>query len=165
MKRFLAIGLIAVAMSVMGSTSQAQNNLFGGTKQTLGTLLGAVVGGFGGSQIGKGRGQLIAVGVGTLAGAFLGNSIGQSLDRADQIAMQRTTQHSLETAPTGTTVGWQNPGTGNRGYVTPRRTFLDTRSRQHCREYTNTVLIDEQIETVRGVACRQQDGTWRIRNS
>ncbi len=42
---------------------------------TLGCLLGAAAGGYGGAQIGKGTGQLAAVGAGTLLGCGLGSGI------------------------------------------------------------------------------------------
>ena len=44
-----------------------------GDKQTLGTLIGAGLGGLAGSQIGSGTGQLAAVGAGVLLGGLLGN--------------------------------------------------------------------------------------------
>ena len=54
-----------------------------GDKQTVGTLIGAGLGGLAGSQIGSGTGQLAAVGAGVLLGGLLGNEVGRSLDKAD----------------------------------------------------------------------------------
>ena len=88
-----------------------------GPKQSGGTLIGAGLGALAGSQIGSGRGQLAAVAIGALAGAFVGNEIGKSLDRADKIAMENSTQRALETAPSGQAVAWQNPDSGNSGIV------------------------------------------------
>ena len=76
--RFLAISLLVV------SVSACQTNGWGGN-QTMGTLLGAGLGGFTGSHIGKGKGQLAAVAVGTLGGAIVGNEIGASMDRQRQM--------------------------------------------------------------------------------
>ncbi|MFA6279227.1 MAG: glycine zipper 2TM domain-containing protein [Bdellovibrionales bacterium] len=48
----------------------------------LSTGVGAALGGFVGSQIGKGDGQLAATGAGVFLGGMMGNSIGHSMDRA-----------------------------------------------------------------------------------
>ncbi len=64
-----------------------------GPKEGVGTLLGATGGAILGSNIGGGKGNIAAIAIGTLAGAFFGQEIGRSLDRADQIAMDR--MHSI----------------------------------------------------------------------
>ncbi len=33
---------------------------------------------------------------------------------------------------------------------------------QSCREYKQTIVIADQIETAKGTACRQPDGSWKI---
>ena len=68
----------------------------GGEKEKAGTVIGAGLGALAGAHVGKGTGRLIAVAVGTLAGAALGGEVGKSLDRADRLAMERSTQHALE---------------------------------------------------------------------
>ena len=77
-----------------------------GPKETGGTLLGAGAGALAGSQIGSGRGTLVAVAIGTLEGALIGQGIGQSLDRADQLMMERNAQYALESTRTNTTTTW-----------------------------------------------------------
>jgi surface antigen len=138
----------------------AQNQ---GQKQTGGTLIGAGLGALAGSQIGGGRGQLAAVAIGALAGAFLGGEVGKSLDRADELAMERTSQQALESNRTGQPSGWKNPDSGHSGTVTPTETY-QTASGNHCREYQQTVTIDGKTERVHGRACREPDGTWKIVN-
>ena len=133
----------------------------GGPKQTGGTLVGAGLGALAGSQIGGGSGRLAAVAIGTLAGAYLGSEVGQSLDRADQAAMNQNAQSSLEYGKTGQTSTWQNPDSGHSGTFTPTGTFQNT-SGQYCREYQSTVTIDGQQEVAHGRACRQPDGSWKI---
>jgi surface antigen len=152
--RYLAIGFIALALAACQE---------GGQKQTLGTLLGAVGGAVVGSQIGKGKGQLVAVAAGTLLGGFLGSEIGKSLDHADRTAMENTTQRSLETAPSGNTVSWRNPDSGHAGTVTPQPSYQNA-SGSYCREYEQTITVDGRTETAHGTACRQSDGSWKIVN-
>jgi surface antigen len=132
-----------------------------GQKQTGGTLLGAGLGALAGSQIGSGRGQLAAVAIGALAGAFLGNEVGKSLDRADEVAMERSTQTALETAPSGQTVAWRNPDSGNSGTITPQP-VVESNAGEFCREYQQTITVAGQSEQAYGTACRQADGSWKI---
>ena len=148
-----------ILVFALGACQQGQVS-----KTTGGTLIGAGLGALVGSQIGSGGGKLAAVAIGTLAGGFLGREVGKSLDRADQLAMQRTSQTALESTPTNQVSSWRNPDTGHSGTVEPTRTYQST-SGQNCREYTQTVTIDGRTETIRGTACRQHDGTWKVANN
>jgi surface antigen len=152
-----------IRMAVVGASVLALAACTDGTgpKQTAGTLIGAGLGGLAGSQIGSGTGQLAAVGAGVLLGGLLGSEIGKSLDRADRAAMQRTTQQSLESQPSGTVTSWQNPDSGNYGSITPRPAYQAS-SGQYCREYQQSVTVGGQTQDAYGTACRQPDGTWKI---
>ena len=153
--RMALVGLIALTMGLAGCSGNP------GDKEALGTILGAVGGGIAGSQVGKGRGKLVATGIGTLLGAAIGNEIGKSLDRADRLAMQRTTQQSLEKAKSGTTSTWKNPDSGNQGTITPKKTYRKADG-SYCREFQQTVTIGGRTEEAYGTACRQPDGTWKL---
>jgi surface antigen len=124
----------------------------------VGTVTGGVVGGILGSHFGGGSGKVLATGAGALIGAYLGGNIGRSMDRQDQLEMQR----ALETAPTGHIVRWRNPDNGNRYYVKPTRTYYH--HKQHCREYTTHALIGGKTQEIYGKACRRPDGSWRVVN-
>ncbi len=135
-----------------------------GTKQNVGTLLGAGAGAVLGSQVGSGRGQLAGVAIGTLLGAGLGASVGKSLDRADQLAMQQSMNHSLERGPSGQRSEWRNPDSGHSGSYTPQPAYRAS-SGQTCREFQQTVTIDGREQSAYGTACRMPDGSWQIQNS
>ena len=154
LSRLVAVGTLVVALAACTGEQT-------GSKQTLGTLAGAALGGLAGSQIGSGKGKLAAVGAGVLLGGLLGSEVGKSLDRADRLAMSQTTQQALETRPSGTSAAWRNPDSGNSGTVTPQPAFT-TASGQHCREYQQTVMIGGEAQSAYGTACRQPDGTWKI---
>ncbi|MBL4720944.1 MAG: glycine zipper 2TM domain-containing protein, partial [Alphaproteobacteria bacterium] len=126
-----------------------------------GTLLGAGMGALVGSQIGSGRGTLVAVAIGALGGAMMGGSIGQSLDRADRMAMERA-QSAAADAPIGRAVAWRNPDSGASGEITPVREGWRKDSGAYCREYQQSVTIGGETESAYGVACRQPDGSWKI---
>ena len=134
-----------------------------GNKQTVGTLIGAGLGGLAGSQIGSGTGQLAAVGAGVLLGGLLGNEIGKSLDKADQAYAERNAQQSLEHQPTGQTSTWVNPDSGNSGSITPTRTYQASGG-EYCREYQQTVTVGGEQQSAYGTACRQPDGSWKLIN-
>jgi len=151
--------IIAIPVSLALLLSACETT--GGPKQTGGTLLGAGLGALAGSQIGGGRGQLAAVAIGALAGAVVGGEVGKSLDRADRLAMRRTSQGALERNRTGQVSRWRNPDSGNSGTITPVRTY-QTASGQNCREYQQAVTIGGKTESAYGTACRQSDGSWKI---
>ena len=132
-----------------------------GTKQQLGTVLGAGVGAVASSTIGDGRGQLLAIAAGTLVGSLLGSEIGKSLDRADLAYMAQTQQQALESMPSGTQSTWRNPDSGNSGSFIPQPAVrrLDG---TYCREFQQTIVVGSQTETAYGRACRQPDGQWRM---
>ena len=124
----------------------------------VGTVTGGVVGGLLGSQFGSGSGKVAAAAGGALLGAFLGGNIGKYMDRQDRLEMQ----HALETAPTGRTVTWKNPDTGNQYRVKSTRTYYT--NQQPCREYVTHAIIGGKTEQIYGKACRQADGSWRVVN-
>lgn len=126
------------------------------TKQDIGMVTGGVLGGALGSQVGGGTGTTVAIVAGTLLGAAIGGSIGRSMDEQDRMRTAR----ALEYSPTGQPTSWRNPDNGYQYTVTPTQTY-DTNSGV-CRDFTTVGVIDGQRETVKGKACRQPDGTWKM---
>lgn len=129
-------------------------------KQQVGGVGGALLGGLAGSQVGSGSGQLWATGAGVLLGALVGSSIGSSLDKADLAYAQQANQRAYD-APIGQTISWNNPESGNRGTVTPRRDGYSSSGR-YCRQYEQTIYVGGRQETAVGTACQNSDGTWNI---
>jgi surface antigen len=153
--RVLPAGVVALALIACSENM--------GTKETVGTLGGAALGGLAGAQVGSGSGQLAATAAGVLIGAFVGREIGKSLDQADQLYAEQTAQQSFESSPSGTTSEWSNPDSGHSGTVTPEPAF-QTADGQYCREYQTTVTVGGQTEMAYGTACRQPDGSWKVVN-
>jgi surface antigen len=133
-----------------------------GTKQTVGTLAGAGLGGLAGATIVRGKGRLAATAAGTLLGAFLGNAAGKSLDRADEVYASRAQALALESTPTGSAVPWRNPDTGSTGAVMPLDTYESAGT--YCREFQHKAKIGGQSQQVYGTACRSSDGQWQVVN-
>lgn len=132
----------------------------GGTKETVGTVGGAVVGGVIGSQFGGGTGKLVATGVGTLLGAFIGKEIGSSLDKADQAHAESAAKRAYA-APIGDPVTWNNPNSGNSGSITTTRDGWSS-SGNYCREFKQQITVGGRSEAAYGTACKQADGTWKV---
>jgi YD repeat-containing protein len=126
-----------------------------GPGQTVGTLGGAVAGGYIGSAIGGGStGATIA---GALIGGFIGSAIGASLDEEARRRAAQAQYQALEYGQSGQPVSWTDPD-GPYGYVTPGPTYQV--NAYNCRDYTHTIYIDGQPQVARGTACRNPDGTW-----
>ncbi len=143
--------ILIVLVASLGLTScQSMNN------EDSGVLAGGVIGGLLGSQFGGGTGQVLATGAGVLLGAYLGGRIGKSMDKTDRHEME----HALETGKTGRSISWKNPDSGNRYSVRPTKTYY--RNRRPCREFTTTATISGKREVVRGKACRDSRGHWRM---
>lgn len=157
MKKTIYAGMMVAALALTGC--QTDN---WGTKQTVGTGVGALAGGLAGSQIGKGSGKTWATGVGVLLGALAGSEVGASLDAADRMAMQQAQSRSYA-APVGQAITWNNPQTGNSGTYVATRDGTDTAGR-YCREYQQTVTVGGKNQSAYGTACRQPDGSWEVIN-
>ncbi len=126
-------------------------------RELLGSLLGGATGGFLGSKVGDGRGQLAAVAGGALLGFLVGGSIGRTMDEVDQHCIGQALEHASD----GQTITWNNTQSKAQYQVVPTRTVQASDGR-YCREYTATAVINGRIEKTYGKACRQPDGSWRL---
>jgi len=107
----------ALAVSVFATGCATDGNGGGwGTKQSIGTAIGAVAGVLLGSQIGGGSGRTVAMIAGALAGGALGNWIGSSLDAKDQEALAASTQRALASGKAQT---WTSDHSGAKATIRP----------------------------------------------
>lgn len=134
-------------------------------KQGVGATVGTITGGLIGAQFGKGSGKIFTTIIGAMAGAGIGSAIGKDLDDKDRQLMQQSSQQALESAPSGTSIKWNNPDSKNNGVITPIKTFKanqGTHKGRYCREFTQTINIGGRSEKAYAIACRMPDGVWRI---
>lgn len=124
-------------------------------REAVGAVIGATVGGVVGSQIGKGDGRAVATILGAVFGAVIGAQIGRDMDTADRACFG----HAMELAKDKQKVTWVNPDTGVAYAVTPGKGYKS--GEQPCRNYTSRVTYKGKNETVKGKACRSDDGVWR----
>lgn len=133
----------------------------------VGTVVGAVAGGVIGNQFGKGSGNTAATVGGAILGGIAGNAIardGCRNERADAYYYNRTYYDAFDAPEYGRRYEWRNPHNGNYGYVTPTRRSEGRRYGYsgECREFSQMVYVGgRQYEDIR-VACRTDDGSWRI---
>ena len=161
MKNICRLGAYFMLMSIIVITITACQTM--GEKEQIGSVAGGIIGGLAGSQIGKGKGQLMATAAGSVLGFILGKEIGASLDKVDQLYAKKTASEALETNPTGETSSWTNPDSGNSGTITPTQTSY-LASGEPCREYQQSVTVDAETHQTTGKACRNEDGIWYIVN-
>lgn len=177
MKRL--IPLLSLTAVLLAGTQPA----WAGDKTLLGIGMGAALGGFLGSTIGKGDGQLAATGAGVFLGGLMGHSVGSSLDRADSAyygggyggsAMTYAPAYPSYYEPTYVAPEPQpvyiQPQVVE--YYTPQSRAVVVESdymgppppkrSRHCREFTQTVRIDGQVRESYGTACLRPDGSWQI---
>src|SRR5690606_29591256 len=156
--------LLIAAPLTLGACADGMGDFEGiaglGPRQTIGAGGGALAGGLLGSQIGSGGANAVATAAGALLGGFLGAEIGRQLDEADRREAAEAFGRAAE-GPTGQTVVWRNPDSGNYGSVTPTGGIYAEGDRS-CREYRSTATVGGQTETRTGVACRRPDGTWEV---
>jgi surface antigen len=151
---------VASAVTLLALSACAGSDY--GTKQTVGTLAGAGLGGLAGATLFDGNARIAGAAAGTLLGAFLGNEAGKSLDRADATYASRAEAAALEYAPAGSATPWRNPDSGSYGTVTPVHTYETAGG--YCREFQHKAKIGGRNEQVYGTACRSADGAWQVVN-
>ena len=128
------------------------------SKQDAGVAVGAVAGGVIGNQFGKGKGNLVATALGAVVGGIVGSEIGKALDDNDRRAAAEAELAALERGQSGVATPWRNPDSGHYGMVVPSKPYqVEARD---CRDYTHTIYIQGEPQTMRGTACRNPDGTW-----
>ena len=157
--KVMRFGLMAALALFLAACAQGGQGV--GTKQAVGGLGGAALGGLLGSQFGSGEGRLAATAAGVLIGGLVGSEIGRNLDEVDRLQAQQAASRA-QTAPIGQTITWNNPNTGNYGSVTPLRDGT-SQSGEYCREFQQTVTVGGRTQQAYGIACRQPDGSWQIR--
>ena len=151
MKKLMLVGLVSLPL-VSGCA----------TKMETGAVVGALTGGalaYGLGQDSSKKELWTVLGIGL--GARIGQNIGKQLDERDRYLMAQTFEHTMEKAPTNSTGQWQNPDTGHGGTITPTNTIVTNGT--PCREFTQTVSIGGQMQEAYGTACRQADGSWKIK--
>lgn len=172
-KTALLMALTALFLLPVGDAHASRGSLWE-------TGIGAALGGYIGSTIGKGRGNLAATAAGTFIGANIGHAFAQS--RRSHHYVQRphpatyyTPRHhhyrpnyvapitSVQPARPIYEDSYKHPRAVHvdKGYMGKRPQHM-RRLGRHCRDFTQTIRIDGQIKESYGIACMRPDGSWQI---
>ncbi len=122
-----------------------------------GAIPGANPGTVVGSPIAVGAGEAP---VGPVEGGLMGAEVGRSLDDADRATALKAEYEALEYGRVGNPTVWQSKSGDNHGQITVGSSYQV--NRLDCREYTHNVWIGGRLRVVKGTACREPDGVWRI---
>jgi surface antigen len=167
----LTLGLGACETSGLGDNTHNDRDNDRGSREKVGMVIGSIAGAWLGSTLGEGKTNTLSILTGTILGTYLGGVAGKRLDERDREMASEAGEKAME-SPIGQTVSWANPDTGNSGTVIPTRdTQLisgaggtgGAKTKTACREFQQTVTTtDGKTEMAVGMACRNEDGTWRI---
>jgi len=121
----------------------------------VGSVLGGMVGGALGHQIGAGNGRTLATIGGAVAGVLVGGDVGRRMDARNQACVGEV----LEVAPVGRRVEWTE-GPTNYVVVPGQVAYVQG---AYCRPYTLEVHTEHGPQKTHGTACRRPDGVWMPR--
>lgn len=146
---------VALAAAVILAVSSCDNSSTSNNNE-LGTLTGGVIGAVVGSQLGGGDGKVLAAVAGAAAGGYIGGQIGASMDKVNRMKVNDT----LENTKTNQSRSWVDPDTKAQYTVKPTKTIKE--ADKVCRDYMMSVVIDGNLETATGTACRDKNGNWQV---
>lgn len=129
-------------------------------REVIGAVLGGAAGAVIGSRIGERDERFITTVGGAVIGAVVGGAIGKSMDDADQACAAQ----ALEYANFKQSVRWQNKAKGAWYTMTPVGLVPTDGKGQECRRYSMLTEAGRQKQTTQGTACRQPDGSWRLKS-
>jgi surface antigen len=129
----------------------------GGPELTTGAIPGANPGTVLGSPIGAGAGEPP---IGAVEGGLVGADVGRSLGEEDRTAALKAEYEALEYGRPGQPTIWQSRSGDSHGQILVGSSYQV--NRLDCREYTHNVWIGGRPRVVKGTACREPDGVWRI---
>jgi surface antigen len=129
----------------------------GGPSVTTGAIPGANPQTVLESPVGVGSGEPT---VGAVEGGLMGAEVGQSLNDADRAIALKSEYEALEYGRAGVPTTWRGKSGDNRGEIRVGATYQV--NRLDCREYTHNVWIGGRPRVVKGTACREPDGVWRV---
>jgi surface antigen len=110
-----------------------------------------------GSPVASGSGEPV---LGVVEGGLMGADVGRSLGEEERNIALKAEYEALEYGRAGEQMTWQSPTSDTRGEIVVGATY--TVNQLDCREYSHRIYIGGRLRAVRGTACRQPDGVWRI---
>ncbi len=153
------ISMLCILAMLAATLSCAPGNRGG---ETVGTLTGILVGAIIGHTVGgDSSARALGTGVGMVVGGLVGSQLGRMYDQLnaeEKRVHSSIITESVQSSKVGEGHQWYNPETGHSGRV------VIVKEEAYCREYQQTIVIGGKEEKAYGTACRQPDGSWKIKN-
>lgn len=115
----------------------------------------SLVGSFAGTSSAGRNAGTAAIGNGLIGGAG-----GAALAAGDRRLALEAEYQALEYTPANRPVSWTGTNGGIAGEVVAYQPYRV--GSQDCRQYAHTIIVDGQRQTMRGAACRNEDGSWSL---
>jgi surface antigen len=129
-----------------------------GSNQGAGSLLGAFSSPAAKTSEGKSRARA-STGSGAVIGGIASKNIGGEMSTRERGIATDAEYRALEFGQSGSKTAWAYPAMNHRGTIVPGRPYK--KGDQYCRTYTHTITRGGSPAIVKGVACREDNGTWR----
>ena len=153
-----AVAAVALATASVAGCADIERSTGIGTKGQVGAVGGATAGGLLAAAAG-GSPAWIAGGV--ILGALTGGVIGSLLDDRDKELQAQSSYRAIEQKGTGGTTSWRNPDSGHSGKTRVNKVYRRADGTR-CKDFTETINADGKSESVKGTACEQADGSWKV---
>jgi surface antigen len=98
-----------------------------GQKESVGTGVGAGIGGLAGALLCKGNARVLCGVGGAVIGGLIGNRIGAMLDDEDQKALAEQSKQALVSQPDNAQVSWSSERSGATATIVPENTRVEQR--------------------------------------
>jgi surface antigen len=92
-------------------------------------------------------------------GGIASEGVGQQMSTRERGIAADAEYRALEYGRSGAAVAWTYPAMNDRGSIVPGRPYK--KGDQYCRTYTHTIKRAGSSAILKGVACREDNGTWR----
>ncbi len=91
---------------------------------------------------------------------LIGNRLDPTYEEGDRDEALEAAQRAY-TADIGQQVIWNNPNNGDTGTIIPvRDSYADNGA--YCREFQETIIVNDSQQKKFKKACQQRDGSWKI---
>lgn len=154
----VVIGIMATTPLVGCATIERETGL--GRKTQAGAAAGGATGGVIAALAGASPAWIAAS---VILGGVAGGLIGNELDKKDKEKYAASGYEAFSTMGEGGRTSWNNPQTGNSGTTTVDEVFTKADGTK-CKRFTQTITTSGKTNSTHGIACQQQDGTWRVTN-
>jgi surface antigen len=100
--------------------------------------------------------------MGVAVGGLVGNSIGHTMDEENSRSVGSGTATSTSIYSDPSPIAYNSYAPNYVAPPTPPPIYVNQQSGAYCREYSQEIRIDGQIQESYGTACLQPDGSWRV---